>query len=283
MRITPFKNSDFYIAIITGCFVGSAYLSAANAFTCSRKNKVCHLEDSGIVLGDKLGFLTADGDLIATGTVTKMNGSKRTIELDKITGDVNMMAESYKILDSKNDEATKSLKFYSPRPLLTVGGHLGLATLNAGGNAKGFQASAEGIRGRFFAGIDAQAHASWYSFSGTTNDIYSDQHAGVFKANAFTLTAGPSYTFNPQGRVVVRTELGLGLAYTVAKINDSVGAAKSEDWGYQISSGVGLHLRGLLALGLKLDLGQLELGYEPAMLAGKATSTIVAGLLINLK
>jgi len=165
---------------------------------------------------------------------------------------------------------------------MAFGTHFGMTTFGAGGDAKGYEMSVEAIRRKFLGKVAAVVTGSYYSLAGHSVNTANDQISGTFKAQSLAATGGIAYTIFSQNDVSLRTEIGLGLAYTSAKINDSVDDAKSPDWGYQVASGFGPHIRGLVAAGYKFDGWQLEAGVAPAMLAGKSTSTIGAGLMINL-
>ncbi len=282
MQMTAPLYSIIFASIVLTLLLPSTLGLASNDFTCNKKVKVCYLDDSSIVMGDTIEFLTADGDIIATGTVTRMNGTKRTVDLNSINGDVQLLAKTYSNVEATTDAATPKQRKYTPRGKIVAGGHLGLTNLGRG-DANGFEISGEGLKTNVLGNLDLQASASWYHVSGTANDIYNDANKGEFKANAFTLSAGPSFTFNERGPVMVRAELGLGFAYMSANINGSASNAKSEDWGYQINSGFGLHLRGLVALAMNFSGAQVEIGYEPAMLAGSASNTILAGVLVKVQ
>ena len=74
----------------------------ARGFNCSPRNDVCVVNDKSIVSGDELGFFTDRGELIATGKVTKMNGSKRSVQLQQVMGQVDTQADSYAMLDGSS-------------------------------------------------------------------------------------------------------------------------------------------------------------------------------------
>jgi hypothetical protein len=273
----------FFVGLTITLLFASFSASASNDFTCNKKAKVCHLEDTSIVMGDRVEFYTADGEVIATGRVTKMNGIKRTVELDEINGDVQLLAKTYSNAEGSAGESSGGkLSTYVPPGKIQGAIHFGLANLGRG-DASGFEISGEGILANVLGNLDLQAQASWYHFSGTSVNIYDDGATGAFKANAFALTGGPTLSFHERGPIIVRTEVGIGFAYMKANIDDSATKALSTDWGYKIKSGIGLHLRGLIAIGLKLGPVLLELGYEPAMLAGAATNTIVLGAVFKIK
>ena len=261
---------------------GADPLFAAKDFSCAPKNSVCVLNDRAAVTGDQIGFFTERGELIATGKVTRMNGSKRSVQLQQVMGPVSSQAESYAMLEPSGNISQEHYKVYKQPSPMAVGTHFGMTTFGAGGDAKGFEMSAEALRRKFLGKVDGVITGSYYSLSGHAVNTANDQIAGTFKAQSLAATGGLAYTIFSQSDVSLRTEIGLGLAYTSAKINDSVDEAKSPEWGYQVASGFGPHMRGLVAAGYKFDGWQLEAGIAPAMLAGKSTTTIGAGLMINL-
>ena len=264
---------------------------AARDFTCTQKNDVCVVNDRNVVSGDELGFFTDRGELIATGKVTKMNGSKRSVQLQQVMGQVNSQAESYAMLDTRSDARSdarstvsqQQFRIYKRPAQLTIGTSLGMTSFGAGGDAHGYEISGEAIRNRFVGQVDGYVRASFYTLSGTSRKIYGDAAYGDFKSNALAISGGVAYTLFSRDDFVLRTEAGLGLAYTLAKINDSVGQAKSPEWGYEVPTGIAPHARGLLAAGYKFDSFQLEVGVAPALLAGKSATTFGAGILLNLK
>jgi hypothetical protein len=260
---------------------------AARDFTCSQRNDVCVVNDRNIVSGDELGFFTDRGELIATGKVTKMNGSKRSVQLQQVMGQVNSQADSYAMLDTRSDirstVSQQQYRIYKRPAQLTIGSSLGMTSFGAGGDAHGYELSGEAIRTRFVGQVDGYVRGSFYTLSGTSRKVYGDAAYGDFKSNALAISGGVAYTLFSRDDFVLRTEAGLGLAYTLAKINNSVGQAKSPEWGYEVPTGIAPYARGLLAAGYKFDAFQFELGVAPALLAGKSATTLGAGILMNLK
>jgi hypothetical protein len=262
--------------------LGAGPLFAAKDFSCAPTNKVCILNDRAAVTGDQVGFFTERGELIATGKVTRMNGSKRSVQLQQVMGPVSTQAESYAMLEPSGSISQENYKVYKQPSPMAVGTRLGMTTFGAGSDAKGFELSASALRRKFLGKVDGVVTGSYYSLSGKAVNTANDQISGTFNAQSLAAAGGLAYTIFSQSAVSVRTEIGLGLAYTSAKINGNVDDAKSPDWGYQVASGFGPHMRGLIAAGYKFDGWQLEAGVAPAMLAGKSTTTIGAGLMMNL-
>lgn len=254
----------------------------ARGFSCSPRNDVCVVNDKSVVSGDELGFFTDRGELIATGKVTKMNGSKRSVQLQQVMGQVDTQAESYAMLDGSSS-AMKRYRTYRRPANLLIGSSVGLTTFGAGADSAGYEISGQAIRSRFLGQVDAYARGSIYTISGTSRVVFGDSDVGDFKANALAATAGLSYNLFSRDNFVLRTEAGLGLAYMMASINGSASAAKSADWGYEVNSGLGLHGRGLIAAGYKFDEVQVEAGFAPAILAGRSTTTIGVGFLMNFE
>jgi len=257
-------------------------LSQARDFSCSHKNDVCVVNDRSVVSGDELGFFTDRGELIATGRVTKMNGSKRSVQLQQVMGQVDSQAETYSMLDGKS-ASIQQYRTYKRPAQLQIGSSFGMTTFGAGADSAGYEASAEGLRNKFIGQVDGFVRASIYMISGTSRVVYGGNDVGEFKANALATTTGLAYTLFSRDDFILRTEAGVGVAYTMATINGSASAAKSDEWGYGVSSGLGIHARGLLAAGYKFNSFQIEAGVAPAMLAGRNATTIGAGFLMNLK
>lgn len=252
----------------------------AKGFTCSPRNDVCVVNDKSVVAGDELGFFTDRGELIATGKVTKMNGARRSVQLQQVMGQVDTQAESYAMLDGTSSALQKYRTYRRPAKLL-IGSSFGLTTFGAGADSAGYEISGQAIKSRFLGQVDGYARGSIYTISGTSREVFGDNDVGEFKANALAATAGLSYNLFSRDDFVLRTEAGLGLAFMMASINGSASAAKSADWGYEVNSGLGFHARGLIAAGYKFDYIQLEAGFAPAVLAGRSASTIGLGVLMN--
>jgi hypothetical protein len=282
MKLTCLFRFCVISSLLLATIVASSSIFAANDFTCNKKAKACYLDDGTLVMDDVLNFFTADGDVIATGRVTKMNGTKRTVALDKINGDVQSLAKTYSNAEATADESRQPLNNYTPKAKILAGGHVGLANFGTG-DAAGFEVSAEAIKTDIIGNLDVQASAGWYHVSGTATNQYLENSKGTFSANAFTASVGPTHTLNVNGTVRVRLEAGLGFSYISALINGNAANAKSEDWGYKIESGFGVHLRGLMALAMNIGAAQLEVGYEPAMLEGSSTNTILVGAILKVK
>lgn len=255
----------------------------AREFSCSSKNNTCFIYDRTIVTGDKIGFFTERGELVATGKVTKMSGNRRSVQLQQVSGSVDSQADTYAMITDPTAISQEKFKVYRQPTPIAVGAQVNLASFGAGGDAKGYEATGEMLRRKFLGKVDGFARGSLYSFTGTaenTNDIAPQK---TFTATAISAMGGVGYTLFSQSDFFIRSELGAGLSYTMAKIDGSAGDAKSEDWGYQVNSGFAPHLRGLIAAGYSIDRWQIEAGFAPAMLAGKTTTAIGAGLLLNLK
>ena len=271
-----------YVGFICGISIASE-VRAAKDFSCANQNNLCIVNDRNITTGDDVGFFTERGELIATGKVTKMNGARRSVQLKQVMGPVNEQANSYAMLNSPRSLRQEQFKIYKQPSPIAIGGSMGAMTFGAGGDAKGSDTSAEILRRKFLGKVDGFARASYYSITGTARNTAYEMDSSTFKANAMAAIGGVSYTLFADNDVSLRTELGCGLAYTTAKINNSIDDAKSSDWGYEVRSGFGAHVRGLLMAGYKFDGWQIEAGVAPAILAGKSATTIGGGLLVNLK
>jgi hypothetical protein len=285
MRGYDFSSSKSHlwtITVVSGLVVSSE-MYAAKDFSCGSQNNICVVNDRNITMGDDVGFFTERGELIATGKVTKMSGNKRSVQLRQVMGPVSEQAESYAMLDSPRAIRQDQMKIYRQPSPLAVGGSFGVMTFGAGGDAKGFETSAEIIRRKFLGKVDGFARGSYYTMTGTAYNTAYEMEPSTFKASAMAALGGISYTLFSENDVSLRTELGAGAAYTTAKINNSIDDAKSPDWGYNVRSGFSPHLRGLVALGYKFEGFQIEAGVAPGILAGKTSTAIGAGLLINLK
>jgi hypothetical protein len=280
MKLTATSSKLFAL------FLMSANAGAALAdrdFKCGARNNTCVIYDRGAVTGDKVGFFTERGELIATGQVTRMQGNARAVQLQQVMGPVSTQAESYAMLEGPTSVTQEQYRLYKQPTPIAIAGQIGLATLGAGGDAKGYEASAEMIRRKFLGKVDGFVRGSIYSFSGTATNIYEEAGQAKFGSTSVAALGGLGYTLFSQNDFLIRTEAGVGLSYTVAKINNSISDAKSKDWGYEVNSGFGLHARAMLVGGYRFDGWQLEGGFAPGLLAGKSTTAIGAGLLINLK
>lgn len=256
---------------------------AEKRFNCSPKNDTCVISDKSVVTGDKVGFFTDRGELIATGEVTRMQGTRRAVQLQQVMGSVSSQAETYATLDGPSAISQQQYRIYKQPAPAAIAAQIALATFGAGGDAKGYEGSAEAIRRKFLGKVDGFIRGSIYSFNGTATNVYAGVDPGNFNATAIAALGGVGYTLFSQNDFLLRTEVGLGLSYTVAKVNDSIADAKSEDWGYAVKSGFAPHGRAMLAAGYRFDGWQLEAGFAPAILAGKSATSIGAGILINMK
>ncbi len=280
MRATAISPKLIALLLLSA---SSSTALAERDFNCGVKNNTCVIYDRGVITGDKVGFFTERGELIATGQVTKMQGNARAVQLQQVMGPVNSQAESYAMLEGPSAIAQEQYRLYKQPSPIAVAGQISLATFGAGGDAKGYEASGEMIRRKFLGKVDGFIRGSIYSFSGTATNIYAESDRATFGATSVAGLGGLGYTLFSQNDFLIRTEAGLGLSYTLAKINNSIADAKSEDWGYGVSSGFAPHARGMLVAGYKFDRWQIEGGVAPGILAGKTTTAIGAGLLINLK
>jgi hypothetical protein len=252
-------------------------------FQCGSNNSVCVINDRNMVTGDNVGFFTERGELIATGKVTKMSGSRRSVQLKQVMGQVNENAETYAMLDSPRAVSQEQLKIYKQPSVYAVGGSVGATTLAAGTDAKGMEYSGEMIRRKFLGKVDGFARGSYYSISGPASNIAWKMDPETFYMKSLAAIGGVSYTLFANSDVVLRTEVGGGVAYTSASVGSSSEDAQSPDWGYEIKSGFDPYVRGMAAIGFKFDAFAIEAGVAPAMLAGKSATTIGAGILVNMK
>jgi hypothetical protein len=265
------------------CALASQQAFGERDFRCATRNNTCVIYDNQAVTGDKIGFFTERGELIATGQVMRMQGRARSVQLQQVLGPVNSQAETFAMLDSPSKVATEEYRLYRHPTPMAVAAQVGFATFGAGGDAKGYEATAELIRRKFIGKVDGFVRGGVYSFSGTARNVFSASDQAKFTATAGTALGGIGFTLFSQNDFLMRTEVGLGLAFTSAKINGSSSDAKSEDWGYGVKSGIAPHARGAILAGYKFSGWQLEGGFAQGYLAGKAVSSIGAGLLINMK
>ncbi len=277
------KNYIFNVVAFTVLYLAPSTAIAERDFKCGSRNNTCVIYDRGAVTGDKVGFFTDRGELIATGQVTKMHGNARAVQLEQVMGPVSAQAESYAMLDGPSAISQEQYRIYKQPSPIAVGGQIGIATLGAGATAKGYEATGEMIRRKFLGRVDGFARGSLYSFSGTATNVYADSEQAAFGATSLAALGGVAYTLFSQNDFLIRTEAGLGLSYTLAKIDNKVSAAKSEEWGYEVNTGFAPHVRGALMAGYRFDGWQIEGGFAPGILAGKSFTSIGAGLLINIK
>ncbi len=228
----------FLLQIILSFF--SAQLFAFE-IQCNKNQTMCILNLKDFTVGDDVGFFSADRKLLAKGTVKKIEGARRIVEITSRTGKITKESK-VSLLNPVQEEARIIPKYeiYKGDAPRFWGAHLGLGTLLVGGSSPMFELAGHyGMRLNkgpelFLEGIYGQASGkvtkTATSRPGTEEYAYSMMHI------AFVPSIG--YTFFKQQDVSAQVRGGIGLAYVMGSVSGDPADISYKEYQTNLKSGV---------------------------------------------
>lgn len=210
-------SSVLVVAITT--MTSTAYGRAQN-LDCNKSQTLCEVDDRNLIIGDRVGIINADDELVANGEVLRVEGGTRQVKIKKRYGAIK---NGYKIvlLQDRPEEGFKAQTYrtYQEPSKHTVGGSAGLSTYSIGIGSPGFELTAYYQR-RYWKGAQWIVRGNYLKIKGEANR-YTDYDVQQLPINvsAYSLLGGSVYTFREGRPVSIRTELALGFTSVSATID----------------------------------------------------------------
>jgi len=262
--------------LVVGAILGAlATTASAYPIKCNHEQTECYTEGKRLTVGDEVGVVNEDGQLVATGTIESIRDGVRKINITKRSGKITR-EDSVDLYDS----ATMTFKAYRQTPKIAVGGDLGMLAIGLGEASSGFIGEGYG-QWHYKRGIYFGARGLFLSASGRATSL----NAEVPNTQDFTLTGFgimPTVALGlmEQRDVSLRLEGGLGLSSLSGSVGGGSGEAADYLEGY--SSGMGLLLRGSVAVMMHYDSWHPMIGGEILHLSGIRGAALTAGFLKDI-
>jgi|GEM_PF-1632268 len=235
-------RNQLVVSLIAFSMMTLASVAHAGPFACNSEQTYCDVRDKGVAVGDAIGFFNKDDELVAVGTVTKIDGIERRVEFSKKYGGIRKN-HTYKILDNADEaELTKKYRVYREDSKISVGGGLGLASIGVGDGAAGLLV--EGFGGYSLGrGLKVIGRGMFTSVSTTANgDIDAPTKNANYSLTGFGIMPAIAYHHNAAKQFSVMGEFGLGFMYASATVDGS--ADGLENYVTEIENGFGMLMRG---------------------------------------
>ena len=238
------KNSFVYISLFLFLFSYNGYSQTRSLgyyLKCTKSQKSCYVDSSRLTIGDKVGFFTATGELVATGSVDSAKKDKKEIKVDKKFSRIRhshrirvLTDAQYELLDYPRFRENKKMKF---------GFGLGVGEFSTTGTMQSFLLGlhfdyAQGIHGFAWTGrLNTYYGSRDKSFNPTSaSDLCVDcplEHSII----SFSLLVGASYQTPRNYPVSLRIEGNVGGAYSISTIGGDPSQDVSESFESEVDNG----------------------------------------------
>ncbi len=208
---------------------------------CNKSQKSCFVDSSRLTIGDKVGFFTAAGELVATGVVDSAKRDKKEVKVDKKFSRIRhshrirvLTDAQYELLDYPRFRENRKMKF---------GFGLGLGEYSTTGTMK------TGLLGLHF---DYAQGIHGFAWTGRLNTYYGtkDQDANPRFATtacldcprehsllSFSLLVGASYQTPRNYPVSLRIEGNVGGGYSISKLSDQPAQDSGQEFDIEVDDG----------------------------------------------
>ena len=199
--------------------VARAYGRSQN-LACNKAQTLCEVDDRNLGIGDRVGVINDDDELVATGEVLRIEGASRQVKIRKRYGTIK---EGYRmtLMESRPEEGLKApiYRIYKEPTQHSLGASVGLSTYSIGLGSPGVELTSF-YQQRFWKGAQWLLRANYLKIRGEANRYTDfDVQQLPIDVSAYSLLGGGVYTFRESRAVSVRTELGLGFTTVSATID----------------------------------------------------------------
>ncbi len=257
----------------------------AEEIMCNKKQTRCVTESQVVSIGDRVGFLNEDNELVAVGEVKGMKGERRAVLVKKRHGTI-YRDHRLTLLGGVDSDATNmsQYKIYQRPSEMTVGATAGLATVNIGEGAPGIESTVYG-QWRSWNGINLVARGVFSQVEGTVQHYTETavENSNV-SATGLGLLGGISYIMRQTKPLAFRAELGLGLQYISASVDGDAGKIGAHGYNTKVKNGVGAY--GRWSLGAMYRVGSnwhVHADVAQSLIHEAFMSTLAGGLSMDLK
>lgn len=212
----------------------------AAEFRCNRKQTKCSVENVRLTIGDRIGILNEDRELVATAEVDGIQGRHRKLVIREKHGKI---YNGYQVARLDNEESygdmEKSYRIFKPSSDTQITALAEIASLSVGEGV--FSYGAQGYyESKLKKYIYWTGRGYFLTGSGNIRPV-ENSDVSVINASTFGAMGGIAYKTKRQGDFVFRSEAALGFGYVMADIDGE--ASYVDERVDQMSNGLGLATR----------------------------------------
>jgi len=257
----------------------------ATEIMCNKKQTRCVTESHVISIGDQVGFLNKDNELVAVGEVKGMKGERRAVLVKKRHGTI-YRNHRLTLLGGVDSDATNMTQYriYQRPSDMSVGGSVGVSTVNIGEGSPGIETTVFG-QWRSWKGINLVARGVFSQVEGSVQH-YNDTEVenSSVSSSSLGLLGGISYIMRQTKTLAFRGELGLGVKYISAAVDGDAGKIGAHGYNTKVENGLGAY--GRWSLGAMYRVGtkwHVHADVAQSLVHEAFTNTLAGGLSLDLK
>lgn len=271
--------------LISGFVIFSGQAALADDLKCNRSQTECLISSTQLTIGDEVGIFNRDGELVAIGAIKSMKGERRAVAINKRYGQINKGYELSRLERSPSSPEFKSIyKIYREPAKLTVGASLGLASIGIGESSPATEISGYSSW-RSWRDVQVVGRATYLRMQGRISGYNEadDFGSAAISLNGFGVLGGAAYTLRQNQPISFRGELGLGLMYVKASIDDDPQLVKKKSYNAKVNNGFGLYSRVAVGAVYNLESWHFSIDFSDSLIHGANAVTIVTGVSKDLK
>lgn len=211
------RTFSFPFAVLAYVMVSNDAL--AGAIQCNKAQTKCVIEKRDVTIGDQVGVINSQGELVATGEVKGIRGEKRAVLITKRHGAISNDYKVALLSTGPMGENPQSFKVYKEPAKYFVGASMDYGILSVAGGASGFGITPYGTM-RYNNGLEFVGRGIYSSYS-TKMDI-ADRTSTLeapFEMRQLGLLGGVGYRMLESNPLSFRGELSLGISNIAATID----------------------------------------------------------------
>lgn len=273
------------VVLMVAAMTGGLSVAHAEEIMCNKKQTRCVTESHVVSIGDKVGFLNDDNELVAVGEVKAMKGHRRAVLIKKKHGTI-YRDHRLTLLGGVDSDAVSAsqYKIYRRPSEFTVGGTFGFSSLNIGEGTPGLETSGY-AQWRSWRGINLVARGVLLQIEGSVQNYSDDGVESVpLSANGIGALGGASYIMRQSKPLSFRAELGLGLMYVSASVDGDSGKVSEEGYDAKVKNGVSPY--GRWSLGAMYNFGSswhLHADFVQSLAHQAFANTLAGGISMDLR
>jgi hypothetical protein len=227
-------------ALLLAGFISSSAF-ANPQIKCSADQSHCVIREKGLAIGDVVGIITPDNEIIAIGKVEKIDGPNRRIEFTTKLGDIKSTHRFVRLESDSLEEAKKRFRPFYKSAKISAGAALSYAKITVGDGLTAFMLDGFGEHA-WQDGFEFVGRASLIFGSGVVNgEFFAPTLEGQYSMYALAVLPGIAYHLRKDKPWGIRSELGLGFAYASASVDGNSEIVDQYDT--SINQGFGMVLR----------------------------------------
>lgn len=236
--------------------------SAYGYLKCTSKQKSCVVKDRALTIGDEVGFLNQNDQIVAKGVVTKLEGTRRWIEIRERTGTISRSSELIVLSHrSFSNRPNKEYVMYR-KPSKTMFGFAGgIASPAIGESSSGFELT--GFY-QFTRWKEIQILGRFQYLNATAELSKAEDADGIetrtMNLSSFGAIASGAYTAFEHMPVALRSEIGIGLKHISADVGGNADLVANSAFETKVENGLSLGTRGDVAALIDFETYKISTG-----------------------